>query len=98
MKKIIIFAAILTSIGISSLSADAKPIDSKTRSGVELKSGSPVQISIQIGNKRRRRVRRPMLRTRVIYLNGRRYRETYQIQYFNNGRSRRQVIRRVRIY
>jgi hypothetical protein len=40
---------------------------------------------------------RTVTRTRIVFLNGRRYRETYRITYLPNGRTRIQVISRVRI-
>jgi hypothetical protein len=37
------------------------------------------------------------VRTRITYVGGYRYRVTYRTTYFANGRTRTQVIRRVRL-
>ena len=59
------------------------------------------QIRVQIGqNRRNRRYNRnvrTITRTRIIRIGRSTYRETYRITYLPNGRTRTQVISRVRI-
>ena len=54
------------------------------------------QIYVGVGQPRRRyRGRYSVVRTRVVYRMGRRYRETYRVTYWPNGRMSTQLISRV---
>jgi hypothetical protein len=60
------------------------------------------QINVQIGRNRNRnrdrmRGRRVVTRTRITRVGRTTYRETYRITYLPNGRTRTQVISRVRV-
>lgn len=54
------------------------------------------QINVRIGQPRRR-YRRVVTRTRITRVGAYRYRETIRITYLPNGRTRTQVISRVRM-
>ena len=92
MKKAIIFSLMFLTIGIVvPTTAEAKSV-----------GGSVVTSEVQVYGQRRSRNWnrgrvRSVIRTRTIWLNGRRYRETYRITQLPNGRTRVQVISRVRI-
>ncbi len=92
MKKLLIIAILLASTGITILTAEAKTASTKTI------SSNVAQITIQLGNNKRYQPRRRVVtRHRIIRINGRYYRETYQIIYQRNGRRQYRVISRVRI-
>lgn len=91
MKNFLALSLLLGSMvfGISSVNAETGNFHAST-----LNSVTSPQIKIQIGNRRRGRT---VTRTRFIRLGRQRYRETYQITYFPNGRTRTRVISRVRV-
>ncbi|HTK27874.1 MAG TPA: hypothetical protein VL327_15015 [Pyrinomonadaceae bacterium] len=90
MKKLLILSLILVS------SAFVVPsIEAKTTSVTALSAGP--QVSIRVGRQRRYRQRRVVIRTRITRVGPYRYRETIRTTYFPNGRTRTQVIRRVRL-
>ena len=92
MKKVLLFTIILSSLTIVTLPVQAN---------VDL-SKAVVQRVEYIGpaQRNRRWNRRPysVIRTRIVRIGFRRYRETYRITYLPNGRTRVQVISRVRIW
>ena len=55
------------------------------------------QINVQIGRNRNRRIRRVVTTTRITRVGRYRYRETIRTTYLPNGRTRTQVISRVRL-
>ena len=87
MKKVLIFALLLGSIGIAAPAAEAKP----TATSV----GEATTVSQMM--RQRRRVRRVVTTTRIRRVGAYRYRETIRVTYLPNGRTRTQVIRRVRL-
>jgi hypothetical protein len=89
MKRLLSLILSLASVGIITLSAEAKT------------AGSPAaiaapQVRIQIGP-RRRHARRVMTQTRIVHRGGQIYRETYRVMYLPNGMTRTRLIDRVRI-
>jgi hypothetical protein len=93
MKKAIIFSLMFLAIGIvAPASVEAK----SAAPGVSASETAQVYGQRRGRSWNRGRVR-TVTRTRTIWLNGRRYRETYRITYLPNGRTRTQVISRVRI-
>ena len=93
MKKAIISALIFGSAVVALPAVEAKAATSAP-------SVSEPQINVQIGRIRRwnnRRVRRTVTRTRITRIGFRTYRETIRTTYLPNGRTRTQVISRVRI-
>lgn len=68
--------------------------EAKTTNG-ELSANAATQIRLQIG--RNRRVRRVVTTTRVVRVGRQRFRETVRTTYMPNGRTRTQIIRRVRV-
>jgi hypothetical protein len=95
MKKFITLSLLLSSIafGASSAQAEANTVNELTAN-----TAAP-QVRIQIGQNRRnnRRVRRTVTQTRIVRIGRQRIRETYRVTYLPNGRTRTQVISRVRV-
>ena len=93
MKKAIVFSLMFLASGIvAPASAEAN------NTGATTATTSEVQVYGQRRGRNWNRGRvRIVTRTRIISLNGRRYRETYRITYLPNGRTRIQVISRVRV-
>jgi hypothetical protein len=92
MKKAIISALIFGSAVIALPAVEA-------RGATSAPSVSEPQVRVQIGRNRRwnnRRVR-TVTRTRITRIGFRTYRETIRTTYLPNGRTRTQVISRVRI-
>ena len=91
MKKFIILSLMAATMVIFVPSAEAAAAPASV-------TADP-QINVQIGPRRGRRWRnrRVVTTTRVRWINGVRYRETVRITYFANGRTRTQVISRVRV-
>jgi len=87
MKKLFIFALMIGSIAIVAPSVDAK---SSAATVAATSDASQVYSP-------RRRARRTVTTTRVRRVGGYRYRETLRVTYLPNGRTRTQVIRRVRL-
>ena len=90
MKKAIVLSLMLGSSIILLPSFEAKAATTATV------SGEP-QVTLQIGRNRRYRRPRIVTTTRVRFVNGRRIRETVRTTYLPNGRTRTQVVRRVRL-
>lgn len=88
MKKLLIFTIMLVAVGITAPIAEGK-----TASTTAITAAEP-QI---YGQRRNRRVRRTVTTTRVRWVGRYRYRETVRVTYLPNGRTRTQVIRRVRL-
>lgn len=91
MKRVLIFSIILGSLALVVPAADAKTSFSAAVEQRVVYVGPP--------QRNRRWNRRPysVIRTRIVRIGFRRYRETVRITYLPNGRTRYQVIRRVRI-
>ena len=93
MKKLLIFALMFLTVGIvAPASADAKTTAAPAATATEV----PVYGQRRGRHWNRGRVR-IVTRTRIVWRSGRRYRETYRITYLPNGRTRTQVISRVRL-
>lgn len=91
MKKLLSLILSLASVGIITLSAEAKAAASPTAIAAP-------QVRIQIGPRRRhaRRVR-VMTQTRIVHRGRQIYRETYRVVYLPNGLTRTRLISRIRI-
>jgi uncharacterized membrane protein len=87
MKKLFIFALMIGSIAIVAPSVEAKS------------SAATVAATSEASQmyRQRRRARRTVTTTRVRRVGRYRYRETIRVTYLPNGRTRTQVIRRVRL-
>jgi hypothetical protein len=90
MKKAIITALIFGSAVLALPAVEANAATTATS------VGEP-QIRVQIGRNRRNRRTRTVTRTRITRVGYRTYRETIRTTYFANGRTRTQIIRRVRV-
>lgn len=88
MKKLFIFALMMVSIGLVVPTAEAR-----SNGATELAATTE---TVQFYN-RRRRGRRTVTTTRIRRVGRYRYRETIRVTYLANGRTRTQVIRRVRL-
>ena len=88
MKKALILSLMLGAAAI------ALPAD--TNAATTTSIGDP-QINVQIGGNRRRGRVRTVTSTRITRVGPYRYRETIRTTYMANGRSRTQVISRVRL-
>jgi hypothetical protein len=93
MKKAIVFSLMFLTLGIvAPMTADAKT------SATPSAAASEVQVYGQRRGRNWNRGRvRIVTRTRIVWRSGRQYRETYRITYLPNGRTRTQVISRVRL-
>ena len=92
MKKLLISSIMLGAMAVFVPSAEAKTAASP------VVADQQVQIRVnQPGRRWNNRRTRTVVRTRVSNVGGYRYRVTYRTTYFANGRTRTQVIRRVRI-
>jgi hypothetical protein len=89
MKKLLTISALLGSLIIFAPSQEA---NAATAANI-----NAPQIRVQIGRNQRRGVRRTVTQTRIVRSGFATYRETYRITYLPNGRTRTQVISRVRI-
>ncbi|MEQ1765272.1 MAG: hypothetical protein ABL984_19240 [Pyrinomonadaceae bacterium] len=93
MKKAIVFSLMVLTLGI----VIPASVEAKTA------SASPAGASeVQVYGQRRGRYWnrgrvRTVTRTRIVWRSGRQYRETYRITYLPNGRTRTQVVSRVRL-
>jgi hypothetical protein len=92
MKKFITLSLLLGSMvfGVSSANAGTNSANALTAN-----TAAP-QIRVQIG-RGNRRVRRVVTTTRTVRVGRQRFRETIRTTYLPNGRTRTQVIRRVRV-
>jgi len=88
MKKLLTISALLGSLIIFAPSQEANAASAT--------SINAPQVRIQIG-RNQRRVRRTVTQTRIVRSGFATYRETYRITYLPNGRTRTQIISRVRI-
>lgn len=98
MKKLLTLSLLLLTAVVFVPSAQAK---SATASNLTA-NNAETQISVQVGQRRGRQVRRNQRvrvvnRTRIVRVGRQRYRETIQIRYLPNGRTQTRVISRVRI-
>lgn len=92
MKRLLTLSLMFVTIGIvvpASFEARASSMNSSTE--------METQPWSQRRSRRWNRGRRSVIRTRIVWRYGRRYRETYRITYLPNGRTRVQVISRVRL-
>ncbi len=88
MKNLLILTLMLGSLAIAVPAAEAKTAPAVTVGPTQIWDGQP---------RRNRRWRRSVIRTRIVRIGYRTYRERYRITYLPNGRTRIQVISRVRI-
>ena len=93
MKKLLILALMTGSLIFAVPTAEARALSNSV-------SGLTEVVNAEQPRRRWRRNRRPytVVRTRTVWRWGRRYRETYRITYYPNGRTHTQIIRRVRIW
>ncbi len=89
MKKFLVLSLILGAMTFVVPSAEAKTTAATV-------SADP-QINVQIGRNRNRRARRVVTTTRITRVGRYRYRETIRTTYLANGRTRTQIINRVRL-
>lgn len=90
MKKLLTISALLGSLIIFAPSQEAKAASAA--------NVAEPQVRIQIGrNNRQWRNRRTTVQTRIVRRGFATYRETYRVTYMPNGRTRTQLISRVRI-
>lgn len=90
MKKLLIFTLLFATLGVASISAEAKT-DTKT-----ITNNLTVDSSAQPGRWRNRQPR-VYYRTRYVRRGYRLYRETWQYRYLPNGRVISRLISRVRV-
>jgi hypothetical protein len=91
MRKILILSAMLGAMVFAVPSVEAKSTSS---------AAADPQINVRFGQPRGRWNNRPIrtvTRTRITRVGRYRYRETIRITYYRNGRTRTQVISRVRL-
>ena len=91
MKKLLALAMIAGSIGFSSISAEARTSEAKVLTANTVQTMQTTRI------RRNGRIVRTVTRTRNVRVGRQRYRETYRITYLPNGRTRTQIISRIRI-
>ena len=91
MKKVLIFALLLGTIGVVAPGAEARTAGTLVGAATE----AP-QVWRQ-RNRNRNRIRRVVTTTRIRRVGPYRYRETIRVTYLPNGRTRTQVINRVRL-
>jgi hypothetical protein len=99
MKRLLALTLSLASIGFVASSAEAKAAGTSKSSAATV-AVAP-QVRIQLGGRRNnrrfnRRVR-TVTQTRLVRYGRQVFRETYQITYLPNGRTRVRVINRVRV-
>ena len=87
MKKVLIFALMVGSIGLVAPAAEARSAE---------RSAGITTETTQVW-RQRRRTRRVVTTTRIRRVGPYRYRETIRVTYLPNGRTRTQVISRVRL-
>jgi len=87
MKRVLIFALMVVSIGLVAPTAEARTAEASAGTSTET-----TQLWRQ-----RRRGRRVVTTTRVRRVGPYRYRETIRVTYLPNGRTRTQVVNRVRL-
>lgn len=87
MKKLLTISALLGSLIIFAPSQEANAATTV----------AAPQVRIQIGRNQRRGIRRTVTQTRIVRRGFATYRETYRVTYLPNGRTRTQIISRVRI-
>lgn len=93
MKKTIILSLVFLTVGIVSPSS----VDAKTRTALSVTTIETQYYGQPRGRNWNRGRVRTVTTTRIVWRYGRRYRETYRITYLPNGRTRIQVISRVRL-
>ena len=91
MKKLLAFIVSLASIGIISTSIETKAAEPSI-------TVEPPQVRMMVSQGRgyNRRVR-SVIQTRIVRYGRRVYRETYRVRYFPNGRTRVNLVSRIRI-
>ena len=92
MKKLITLSLLVGSMVFGASSANA----GTREANVLTANNAAPQIRLQIGQNNRR-VRRTVTRTRVVRVGRQRFRETVRTTYLPNGRTRTQVVSRVRV-
>ena len=98
MKKLLILSLMAGTLIFAVPNAEAKTV-AKTEASLT-STPKAEQPRRRWRNNRRwnNRRSRTVVRSRIVWRWGRRYRETYRITYYPNGRTRTQIIRRVRIW
>ncbi len=89
MRKFLVFSLMLGAMAFVVPSIEAKTAATAV--------AADPQINVQIGRNRNRRIRRVVTTTRITRVGRYRYRETIRTTYLPNGRTRTQVISRVRL-
>ena len=92
MKKLLILTLFVACTAVVVPAAEA------TSRGAAMEAGSTQVWAQRRGRNWNRRNRRTVITTRTRWINGRRYRERIRITYLPNGRTRVQVLSRVRLY
>lgn len=91
MKKTIVFSLMFLTVGIIA------PSHAEANMGSAIATTESQYYGQRRGRRWNRGRVRSVIRTRIVWRYGRRYRETYRITYLPNGRTRIQVISRVRV-
>ena len=94
MKKLFILSLFVACTAIAVPAAEAS---SRAIAGAAMEAGSAQVWTQRRGRNWNRGPRRTVITTRTRWINGRRYRERIRITYLPNGRTRVQVISRVRL-
>jgi hypothetical protein len=90
MKKLLSIAFVLVSIMFVASSADAQNRNNQRNPRVD-------QPTNQTYNQNNRQVVRTYTETKTVYVRGKQYLETYQVQVFRNGRTTSKLISRVEV-
>ena len=94
MKKLLILSLFVACTAIVVPAAEAS---SRAVGNAAMEAGSAQVWTQRRGRRWNRGYRRTVITTRTRWINGRRYRERVRITYLPNGRTRVQVISRVRL-
>ena len=95
MKKFLVFSAMLGAMAFAAPSIEAKT--ATTTAGVAADGEIRVRVNQPRRGRWNNRRARTVTRTRITRVGRYRYRETIRTTYLPNGRTRTQVIRRVRM-
>lgn len=87
MKKLLVFSGMMAAMTFGTFSVPS----------VEAKTETAAETQMRYGQPRWGRVVRTVTRTRITYVGRYRYRETVRTFFYRNGRTRTQVINRVRL-
>jgi hypothetical protein len=98
MKKFLVFSAMLGAMAFAAPSIEAKTATAATAADPQVRVRvEQTRRGRRINNRWNNRRTRTVVTTRITRVGRYRYRETIRTTYFANGRTRTQVIRRVRL-